>query len=170
MPINSKNFDITQGLSEKHFDLENSDIQGGQQLKESLTQKCPQNEVFSKPPKNAQNSGEEAKISSPPLKIDQIVDTPLPESEVKQTGTKPKITKVKKMKSKKIDKQEVEVKDYVTRSGRKQKKNVRFLNSQVVNHEFKEYSLKELTYGLINTHMPGDMSIKEMSLWLHYNK
>ena len=103
-------------------------------------------------------------------KIDQIVDTPLPESEIKDTGTKPKITKVKKVRSKKIDKQEVEVKDYVTRSGRKQKRNVRFLNSQVVNHEFKEYSLKELTYGLINTHMAGDISIKEMSLWLHYNK
>ena len=92
------------------------------------------------------------------------------ESKIKETGTRPKTTKVKQVKSKQIDKQEVGVKNYVTRSGRKQKKNVRFLNSQVVNHEFKEYSLKELTYGLINTHMPGDMSIKEMSLWLHYNK
>ena len=78
--------------------------------------------------------------------------------------------KVKKVKSKKIDKQEVVVKDYVTRSGRKQKKNVRFLNSQVKNHEFREYSLQELTYGLINSHMPGDISMKEMSLWLFYNK
>ena len=171
VPINSKNFEMTQGLSEKHFDLGTSDIQGEQRTRENLTPECPQTKGFSNLPKNAQNSGEKAKKLGPPLKMDQIVDSPLSDFKIRDTGTRPKNSNVKKVKSPKIDKQsQVEVKDYVTRSGRRQKKNVRFLNSEVKNHQFKEYSLQELTYGLINSHMPGDISMKEMSLWLFYNK